>query len=186
MNSRAVPMHASALARARPRSPASWPTIPTSNRKNVDRVFPPASTRFQLLPDPLSPNSTQPPPTPIMNTFRPSLGQRTAVLLYGVFSYAAFFATFCYAAGFVGNFLVPKSIDSAPASPFWRALLVNAGLLGLFAVQHSVMARPAFKRWFTRFVPEPAERSTYTLASSVALIVLFWFWQPMGGVVWQV
>jgi protein-S-isoprenylcysteine O-methyltransferase Ste14 len=111
---------------------------------------------------------------------------RTAVLLYGTFAYALFLATFCYAAGFVGNFLVPKSIDSASSVPLWTALLVNAGLLGIFAVQHSVMARPFFKRWFTRIIPEAAERSTYTLASSLALIALFRFWQPMGGIVWQV
>jgi protein-S-isoprenylcysteine O-methyltransferase Ste14 len=112
--------------------------------------------------------------------------QRTAVLLYGIVAYVAFLATISYAAGFVGNFLVPKSIDSAPTAPLGTALLVNAGLLGLFAVQHSVMARPFFKRWFTRIIPTAAERSTYTLASSLALIVLFCFWQPMGGVVWQV
>jgi protein-S-isoprenylcysteine O-methyltransferase Ste14 len=101
-------------------------------------------------------------------------------------SYAIFFATFCYAAGFVGNLVVPKSMDSAPAAPFWPALALNAALLGLFAVQHSVMARPFFKRWLTRLLPEAAERSTYVLASSLALIVLFALWQPMGGVIWEV
>ncbi len=111
---------------------------------------------------------------------------RIVVLLYGTFAYAAFLATFSYAAGFVGNFLVPKSIDSAPTSSFWIALAINAGLLGLFAVQHSVMARPFFKRWITRYIPEAAERSTYTLTASLALALVFWLWQPLGGIIWQV
>ena len=110
---------------------------------------------------------------------------RFLILLYGVVSYALFFATFCYAAGFVGNLFVPRSMDSAAIVPLGEALLVNLGLLAAFAVQHSVMARPAFKRWWTQFVPEAAERSTYVLFSSLALIALFCFWQPMGGVVWD-
>jgi methanethiol S-methyltransferase len=115
-----------------------------------------------------------------------SFFNRILVLLYGVLAYAAFLATFSYAAGFVGNFLVPKSIDSRPAVSFWSALLVDTVLLAVFAAQHSVMARPFFKRWITRFIPEAAERSTYTLAASFALALVFWQWQPMGGVVWEV
>jgi methanethiol S-methyltransferase len=115
-----------------------------------------------------------------------SMLKRTAVLLYGTAAYAIFIVTFCYAAGFVGNFLVPKSIDATPTVPLWTALLINTGVLALFAVQHSVMARPFFKRWITRYIPEATERSTYTVAASVALIALFYFWQPIGGVVWQV
>jgi methanethiol S-methyltransferase len=111
--------------------------------------------------------------------------KRLAIFTYGLISYAVFFATFLYAIGFIINLWVPKGIDSPRDVPIGTALLVNLALLGLFAVQHSVMARPAFKRWWTRIVPEPAERSTYVLFSSLALIVLFWFWQPMGGVVWE-
>ena len=111
--------------------------------------------------------------------------KRFAILTYGVASYLVFFATFLYALGFVGNFGVPKSIDAAPGVPIQQAVLVDVALLLLFALQHSVMARPAFKRWLTRFVPEAAERSTYVLASSAALLVLFALWEPLGGVVWQ-
>lgn len=111
---------------------------------------------------------------------------RLLIFAYGIACYAVFFATFVYAIGFVGNLWVPKSMDSPAAAPFGRALLVNLGLLGLFAVQHSVMARPAFKRWLATFVPVPMERSTYVLFSSLALIVLFWCWLPMGGVIWSV
>ena len=117
---------------------------------------------------------------------QPSLAKRAGVLAYGIVSYAFFFATFLYAAGFIGNFLVPKTMDSGRTDPFWVALLVNAGLLTLFAVQHSVMARPGFKRLITRLIPQAAERSTYVLASSVALILLFIEWRPMGGVIWNI
>jgi methanethiol S-methyltransferase len=108
------------------------------------------------------------------------------VFTYGLISYLMFGVTYLYAVGFVGNLLVPKSLDSAPTAPLGTALLINLGLLGLFAIQHSVMARPAFKRLLLRVLPQPAERSTYVLASSLALILLFWLWSPLGGVVWDV
>ena len=112
--------------------------------------------------------------------------KRITIFSYGVLCYALFFATFLYAIGFIGGFGVPVTIDGEPQAPLGQALLINTLLLGIFAVQHSVMARPAFKRWWTRIVPEPAERSTYVLFSSLLLIALFAWWQPMGGVIWSV
>ncbi len=106
------------------------------------------------------------------------------IFIYGAGSYFAFLATFLYAIGFIGNFVVPKSMDSAASGDWVQALLTDLGLLSLFAIQHSVMARPAFKRMLTRFLPQAMERSTYVLASSLALMLLFWQWQPLGGMVW--
>lgn len=114
------------------------------------------------------------------------MAKRLVVFVYGVLSYAAFFLTFLYAVGFIGNIFVPKSMDSGARVGFWQALLIDTLLLGLFAVQHSVMARPWFKRKLTKLIPEPAERSTYVLLSSLALIALFAYWQPLGGVLWNV
>jgi len=112
--------------------------------------------------------------------------KRLGFFLYGVVCYAIFFGTFLYAIGFVGGFLVPRTLDGAATGSLAKALLIDLGLLALFAVQHSVMARPWFKAAWTRLVPEALERSTYVLFSSAALILMFWQWRPLGGVVWSV
>ena len=104
---------------------------------------------------------------------------------YGLVSYLAFFATILYAIGFVGNLVVPKTIDSEPQSSFLSAVLVNALLLLVFALQHSIMARPAFKRWWTKYVPAHLERSTFVLLASLCLMLMMWLWQPIGGIVWS-
>jgi protein-S-isoprenylcysteine O-methyltransferase Ste14 len=112
--------------------------------------------------------------------------KRIVAFVYGIVCYGVFFVTLVYAIGFLGNFGVPKSIDAGPEGSTSAALLVDGALLALFAIQHSVMARPRFKLIWTRVVPEPVERSTYVLLSSAALLILFWQWRPLGGVIWGI
>ncbi|SRR5712691_6943824 len=112
--------------------------------------------------------------------------KRFAAFLYGLAAYVVFFFTFLYAIGFVTDLVVPKTIDTGILVSTAEALVVNILLMSLFAVQHSVMARPQFKRWWTRFVPPSVERSTYVLFASLSLILLFWQWRPIPAVVWQV
>jgi protein-S-isoprenylcysteine O-methyltransferase Ste14 len=114
---------------------------------------------------------------------------RLLILLYAIVSYAVFTVSFIYALGFVGNYVVPRSIDKSidvgtPAN-VGEAIVVDLLLLSLFAIQHSVMARPAFKRWLVKFLPAASQRSTYVLLSSLILLLLFWQWRPIPAPVWQ-
>jgi protein-S-isoprenylcysteine O-methyltransferase Ste14 len=110
---------------------------------------------------------------------------RALVLVYGSVCYVLFLGTLLYSIGFVGNLGVPKTVDSGPAGPIGAALMWNLGLLSLFALQHSGMARPAFKRWWTRLIPESVERSTYVLLTSALMLLLYWQWRPIEATVWE-
>jgi methanethiol S-methyltransferase len=111
---------------------------------------------------------------------------RLLALAYGLVCYIVFLAAFLYAIGFVGGFVVPKTVDSGPVGALIPSLLIDVGLLGVFAVQHSVMARPGFKAMWTRIVPPPVERATFVLLASLALILLYWQWRPLPTVLWSV
>lgn len=111
--------------------------------------------------------------------------KRFACLLYSVLAYAVFFAAFLYLIAFVANIAVPRSLDVGPAASPMAALAIDLALIALFGLQHSVMARPAFKRWITRFVAPAIERSTFVLASSLVLVLLFWAWRPLTFTLWR-
>jgi methanethiol S-methyltransferase len=111
---------------------------------------------------------------------------RFLYLGYGLVAYLLFFAAILYGIGFVGDLWVPKGIDAGPNVPASTAILVDVLLLGAFAVQHNVMARPWYQEWWTRFVPRPLERSTFVAAASLLLLLLYWQWRPLPGVVWHV
>jgi len=116
----------------------------------------------------------------------PSAAARALSLTFGLSIYAIFFATFLYLIGFVGGAVVPKTIDDGQATSVAAAIATNVGFLALFAIQHTIMARPAFKRWSTRFVPQAIERSLFVAATVAILIGMVVEWQPLPGTVWQV
>lgn len=111
---------------------------------------------------------------------------RAIVFLYGIISYVLFLAAFLYAIGFVGNLLVPKSINSPGGDPLATAILINALILSIFAIQHTIMARPAFKSKLSKIIPQEAERSTFVMMTSLIFGLLFWQWRPMNDIIWQV
>jgi methanethiol S-methyltransferase len=112
--------------------------------------------------------------------------KRYLTVAYGAAAYLLFLAAFLYLVGFVGNLLVPRTVDHGLPAPIGQAVLVNVLLVGAFGVQHSVMARPAFKAWWTRFVPPSIERSTYVVLSSAVLVLLYWQWRTMPAAIWDV
>lgn len=111
---------------------------------------------------------------------------KTTVFIYGIISYLIFLVSFLYAIPFVGDFWVSKTINTGTQTSTANAVIVNLVLLSLFAIQHSVMARPQFKNWLTQYIPKAAERSTYVLLSSLILLLLYWQWRPMTGMVWEI
>lgn len=111
---------------------------------------------------------------------------RILAFIYGLICYVIFFVTFLYTIGFVGNLIVPKTLDSDLDGSLIQGLLINSLLITLFAVQHSFMARPGFKKWWRKIIPNPIERSTYVLMASLALLLLFWQWHSLGGIIWNI
>ena len=134
----------------------------------------------------MSTHSDSYPLAPTTEVFLGSIGRRAVILAYGVTVYLFFLAVFLYTIGFVGGFVVPKHIENGVLVDPLSAIGIDVVLLALFAIQHTIMARPAFKRWWTRIIPPAAERSTFVLFASALLALIVWQWRPLPGVVWQV
>ena len=112
--------------------------------------------------------------------------KKSIAFVYGIIAYVIFLAAFLYAIPFIGGFWVPKTLDTGSQSSIIYAVIIDLILLSIFAVQHSVMARPQFKKWWTKIIPRSIERSTYVLLASVILLLIYWLWQPLPTVVWDV
>ena len=111
---------------------------------------------------------------------------RVIAFIYGVVAYVIFLAVFLYMVGFLANQWVPRTVDNAPEASIGTALGINLLLVSLFGLQHTVMARPTFKRWWTQFVPQSVERSTYVMLTNVILVLLYWQWRSMPESVWLI
>jgi protein-S-isoprenylcysteine O-methyltransferase Ste14 len=111
--------------------------------------------------------------------------KKSVIFIYGILAYCVFLIAFLYAIGFVGNIIVPKSIDSGTETTLFSSIFINAILLSVFALQHSIMARPAFKKWFTTIISPAMERSSYILLSSLSLLLIYWQWKPITTIVWE-
>src|ERR1044072_3170773 len=151
--------------------------------RSVTRSIRKPGRNSHILPPPFAPTCRVEKPASVGGT---TMLKRILFFVYGSLSYLIFFGTFLYAICFIGNFGVARTLDGEASGPLAVGFAIDAGLLALFAVQHSLMARKWFKDWWTQVVPKTLERSTYVLFSSLALILLFWQWQPLGGVVWSI
>lgn len=112
--------------------------------------------------------------------------KKSLIFIYGIICYAIFLISFLYAIPFIGDFWVSKTVNTGTQTPVIQAVIINLVLLSLFAIQHTIMARQPFKKWLTQYIPWAMERSTFVLLSSLILLLLYWQWRPIPGVIWEV